>query len=150
MNARAADYERRGKTDILSVRVPPEMAADLRALAEDRQSSMGSLVREACAKLLRHTAAVKKAKTVDLPPPDPDHVHPVDSSVPYERAQQILARHLCGWIAGHHAPPEHFLVDADMILGEMHAAGVRFHLRGATENPSDGFVGVHIDGGLGS
>lgn len=71
--------------------------------------------------------------------------HEVSGS-PYEQMRRILARHLCGWISGHGAPLDNFLVDADMILGEAHAHGVRFHLAGATENSLDGFVSVTLEG----
>lgn len=63
--------------------------------------------------------------------PPSDHTeddHRIDSTVPIDRAQQVLARHLCGWITGHHAPLDHMLPDAEMILKNLHQAGVRFHL----------------------
>lgn len=66
---------------------------------------------------------------------------------PYFKAKAILARHLCGWISGHGAPLEHFLVDAQIIMDEMHEQGIRFHVVGETSNSSDGFVENIVKGG---
>ncbi len=68
-----------------------------------------------------------------------DHVI---SGSPAERAQQIIARHLCGWITGHAGPVEHFLGDAELIMNELSMEGVRFHAVKMTTNSSDGFVYV--------
>jgi len=61
---------------------------------------------------------------------------------PHERMRRIMARHLCGWISGHHAPVDHFLADADLILREAHEHGLRIHSVGATSNDIDGFVEI--------
>jgi hypothetical protein len=42
-----------------------------------------------------------------------------------ERMRRVVARHLCGWISGHHAPNDHFLADADLVLSDVRAAGIR-------------------------
>lgn len=68
-----------------------------------------------------------------------EHSHPINSKIPYDRAKQVLANHLCGWITGHGAPEGHFDTDAEQILSEMHEAGIRFHLLGHTSNNIDGF-----------
>jgi hypothetical protein len=68
-----------------------------------------------------------------------DHVI---SGSPAERAQQVLARHLCGWITGHAGPPDHFLDDADMLMGDLHREGLRIHEAGLTANAADGYVAV--------
>ena len=79
-----------------------------------------------------------------------DHVI---SGSPYDQMKGILARHLCGWITGHHGPADnadnanHFLEDAEMILNEAHDHGIRFHLTDHNMNsinPSDGFVAVSL------
>lgn len=75
-----------------------------------------------------------------IPPDHGEKDHSVDSKIPYERAKQVLARHLCGWVTGHHAPLDHMLIDANVILEEMHESGVRFHLLGTTSNSLDGMV----------
>lgn len=67
--------------------------------------------------------------------------HEVSGS-PHEVMRRILARHLCGWISGHEAPVDHFLVDADMIMREAHEHGVRFAIVDETSNHSAGFVEV--------
>jgi len=71
-----------------------------------------------------------------------DHVrddHIIEGS-PDEQLRCILARHLCGWLTGHSAPTDHFLTDADVILAEVHAHGLRVHLAGQTVNTADGSV----------
>lgn len=42
-----------------------------------------------------------------------------------DQFRAVLARHLCGWITGHYGPEDHFLADADMIMEETHARGLR-------------------------
>jgi hypothetical protein len=73
------------------------------------------------------------------------HEHKIGDS-PYERARDVLARHLCGWITGHGAPEDHFKADADLILADIREAGVRFHLAGATENTYAEFTSTRWGG----
>jgi hypothetical protein len=68
---------------------------------------------------------------------DQDHI--IEGS-PYGRARAVLARHLCGWISGHSAPLDHFNIDAENILEEMHIQGIRFHLVEKSSNSLDGFI----------
>jgi hypothetical protein len=48
---------------------------------------------------------------------------------PDEQMRAIMARHLCGWISGHGAPLDHFVVDAEMIMEEARKGGIRFQQR---------------------
>lgn len=47
-----------------------------------------------------------------------------------DMAKAVLARHLCGWITGHSAPLEHFLIDANLIIEDMDAYGLEVIRRG--------------------
>lgn len=55
---------------------------------------------------------------------------------PREQLRRIIARHLCGWISGHGTPIRHFLVDADLIMDDVDAAGLEVVRRGANDQDS--------------
>lgn len=42
-----------------------------------------------------------------------------------QQAARVIARHLCGWITGHHAPAGHFLPDAEMIINDTDSGSTR-------------------------
>lgn len=71
--------------------------------------------------------------------------HPVGGS-PHDVMTQIVARHLCGWLSGHSAPPGHFLPDAALIMREAHEHAVRLSLAepvGAC-NAAAGFIARRV------
>lgn len=54
-----------------------------------------------------------------------------------EQMRRIMARHLCGWISGHGAPVNHFLIDADMIMEEAREHGIRYTISDAVSEWGD-------------
>lgn len=58
------------------------------------------------------------------PKPHKAEDHVVDGPAEEDKAKQVIARHLCGWLVGHRGPVDHFLVDAEMIVEEMREEGV--------------------------
>jgi hypothetical protein len=47
---------------------------------------------------------------------------------PTEITRAVLARHLCGWIQGHHGSVDDLLPDVDMIMDDLRDEGIFFVL----------------------
>jgi len=140
MAERKVKSERRRRSIIFSVRLTPEELDKLRGLADESDCSVGDYIRS---RALRPKLRVSNEPL----PSNHDAVDHQISGSPYEQMRAVMARHLCGWIGGHGAPLDHFLVDADMILAEAHAQGLRFHFAGPTENMLDGFIYTELVSG---